>query len=294
MHPAFLSLPLSLLAAVAFAEPDDSSLLKGLPDAPAAVAGAPVVSPMSAMPEKPRYSKQSGKDLFYFSAEEVAAVPKRFGPMSKEFAAMKYTFDSDVPADIQSQMRDDLAFIGGLQGQGASKLHAQIFGAVDGAAYTRFFESRVKGIGMDDCGNGNAVACVIPFFNPWKMWLTQNYIRFSHPQVSRMMVVFHEARHTEVSHGNYPHASCPEPFRDENGNDMTSIWTGASLAGEPACDKTPFGSYGSSMIMLKNIQKFCSSCTDKVKMDAGLYADDQFGRVTDAKARKQIIDDLYR
>ena len=109
-----------------------------------------------------------------------------------------------------------------------------------------------------------------------------------------MMVVFHEARHTESSHGNWPHASCPTPFLDAQGKDMKSIWTGAKLAGEPACDKTPLGSYGSSTIMLKNIQKFCSSCTDKVKMDAGLYADDQMGRITDAKAKKQMQDDLYK
>ena len=48
------------------------------------------------------------------------------------------------------------------------------------------------------------------------------------------------------------------------------------------------------MIMLKNIQKFCTNCTDKVKADAGIYADDQFLRVTDAQAsQQQIKTDLY-
>ena len=163
---------------------------------------------------------------------------------------------------------------------------------MDGAAYAKFFETRVSAIGMNACGNGNAVACVIPFLNPSKMWLTKNFIRFSHPQVSRMMVVYHEARHTEVRHGFWGHATCPTPFRDAQGNDMRSIWTGATLAGEPACDKTPLGSYGSSTIMLKNISKFCSNCTDKVKMDAGLYADDQMGRIIDAGAIREMTDDF--
>jgi hypothetical protein len=74
---------------------------------------------------------------------------------------------------------------------------------------------------------------------------------------------------------------------------VKSIWTGETLAGEPACDITPFGSYGSSMIMLKNVQKFCTNCTDKVKMDAGLYADDQFKRLIDANAIAQVKKDLY-
>ena len=131
------------------------------------------------------------------------------------------------------------------------------------------------------------------FPDPSKMWLTQNFIQFSHPQIARMMVVYHESRHTETQNGNWPHATCPTPFLDKDGKDMVSIWTGATLAGEPACDVTPFGSYGSSMIMLKNISKFCSNCTDKVKMDAGIYADDQFKRVIDPKAIAEITADLY-
>jgi len=237
-------------------------------------------------------AKKESSDLYYFTPEEAAEAARAFAFVAE--SARGYKFDANVPAEIQKQMRDDLAFIRGIQGGGTSGLHQQIFGSVDGAAYTQFFESRVKSIGMNGCGNGNAVACVIPMMGPSKMWLTQNYIKFSHAQVARMMVVFHESRHTELRHGNWPHASCPDPFLDAAGNDMKSIWTGAMLAGEPACDKTPLGSYGSSMIMLKNIQKFCTNCTDKVKMDAGIYADDQLNRVIDPKAKKQIQDDLYR
>ncbi|MDE2290666.1 MAG: hypothetical protein KGL53_01180, partial [Elusimicrobia bacterium] len=201
-------------------------------------------------------------------------------------------FDSDVPADIQKQMRADLDFIAGIQGDGATPLHQRIFGQVDGPTYKQWFLDRVTGIGMNGCGNGKAVACVIPWLDSSKMWITKNYIQFSHPQVARMMVVYHEARHTESQNGNWPHADCPTPFKDANGNDMRSIWTGALLEGEPACDTTPFGSYGSSTIMLKNIQKYCANCTEKVKMDAGLYADDQMGRIIDDGARRQMEEDF--
>lgn len=205
-----------------------------------------------------------------------------------------FTFDSNVPTNIQSQINQDLDFIKKIQSVTQSDLHKQIFGSLSGETYDQFFNSRVTGIGLDGCGNGNAVACVIPFLDSSKMWLTQNYIKFSHPQVARLMVVFHESRHTEEQNNNWPHASCPDPFLDANGIKMTSIWTGAPLAGEPACDSTVFGSYGSSMIMLKNISKFCTNCTGKVKMDAGIYADDQLKRITDDSARQQIKDDLYR
>lgn len=241
-----------------------------------------------------RAAQRPSSDLFYFTREEAAEAAKSAPVEPESLGKLGYTFDSNVPAAIQEQVRSDLGFIQSIQGGAGSKLHQQIFGGVDGPGYIRFFESRVKGIGMNGCGSGNAVACVIPWLGSSKMWLTQNYVKFSHPQVARMMVVFHESRHTETRNGNWPHDSCPDPFRDAGGRDMTSIWTGARLAGEPACDSTPFGSYGSSMIMLKNIQKFCANCTDKVKMDAGIYADDQLNRVTDADAKRQVLDDLYR
>lgn len=237
---------------------------------------------------------QSGHDLYYFTKEQAAAARKKFAFRTQAVNNKDLVFDSDVPADIQAQMRADMAFMGTIKGSGATPLHRKIFGAVDGAAYLKFFNTRVSAIGMDDCGSAKAVACVIPFQDPSKMWLTQNFIKFDHPQISRMMIVFHEARHTESRNGNWAHATCPTPFLDANGKDMVSIWTGATLAGEPACDVTPLGSYGSSTILLKNVQKYCSNCTDKVKMDAGLYADDQLGRITDDGAKQEMLADFEK
>jgi hypothetical protein len=209
-------------------------------------------------------------------------------------SSFAYTFDPNVPKTIQNQMTQDLGFINTIQSQTQSDLHKQIFGDVKGDSYTRFFNTRVTSVGIDGCGNKNAVACVIPYLDSSKMWLTQNYIRFSHPQIARMMVVFHEARHTEVQNDNWPHATCPSPFLDANGNPLKSIWTGAPLEKESACDETPYGSYGSSIIMLKNISKFCTNCSEKVKMDAGIYADDQLQRIISTEAHQDILDDLYR
>lgn len=201
-------------------------------------------------------------------------------------------FDSDVPKNIQTQMIADLAFMNQLHGNGKTPLHAQIYGDVDGATYKRFFETRITSIGVDSCGGGPAVACVQPYFDPNKMWLTNNFIKFSHPQVARMMVVYHEARHSESNNGNWGHDTCPRPFLDANGKDMVSIWTGAKLEGQPACDSTAFGSYGSSTIMLKNISKFCDNCSDKVKLDANIYASDQLGRIDRPEVKAAMLKDF--
>lgn len=201
-------------------------------------------------------------------------------------------FDSDVPAAIQAQMIDDLKFMSELKGNQQTPFHKEIFGSVDGAQYKTFFETRITSVGVDSCGGGAAVACVQPFFDPNKMWLTSNFINFSHPAVARSMVVYHEARHSETKNGNWMHANCPRPFLDENGKDKVSIWTGAKLEGQPACDSTYKGSYGSSTIMLKNISKFCTNCSDKVKMDAGIYANDQLGRVNRADVKAAMLKDF--
>lgn len=206
--------------------------------------------------------------------------------------AQAASFDPSIPAAIATQMRDDLEFIKSVQGAQVSPLHQEIYGAMTGAGYQQFFDSHITAVGFNDCGSANAVACVIPWLGK-KMFITNNYIKFSHPQIARLMVVYHEARHTESNHGNWGHATCPTPFKDENGADMKSIWTGASLAGEPACDSTPYGSYGSSTIMLKNISRYCASCNEKVKMDADLYATDQLGRVNNAAAKAAIKKDVF-
>lgn len=207
-----------------------------------------------------------------------------------------YEFGANVPEKVKNQITADLKFMGDLQGSNTSGIHKEIFGELKGSNYVDWFEKRVTHIGLHTCGGGGAskpVACVIPFLGSSKIWLTKYYTEIDHPQIAKMMVVFHEARHTEVENGNWSHATCPTPFKDKDGKDMKSIWTGATLAGEAACDVTPLGSYGSSMILIKNVNKFCANCTEKVKMDAGIYADDQFGRIIDADAIAAVKADLY-
>lgn len=209
-------------------------------------------------------------------------------------SAQALVFDSSVPKDVANQMNEDLSFIAQVQGKNQTPLHQQIYTKVDGKVYREFFDSRIKSVAMSKCGGGNAVACVMPVFAPSTMWLTNNYIQFSHPQIARLMVVFHEARHTERKNGNWGHATCPTPFLDDQGKNKVSIWTGAPLAGEPACDVTPLGSYGSSTIMLKNISMNCTSCSEKVKMDADLYATDQLERISDKNSKLKMIDDFKK
>ncbi len=208
--------------------------------------------------------------------------------ISQANSGLKY--DANVAPVVKQQMEDDIVFIKSINGPKTTALYAQIFGKMEGTTLTNWLLSRVKSVGYE-VRNDGAVAYVMMLM-PWKMWLTQNFVQFSHPAIARLMIVYHEARHTEVKSGGNPHATCPTPFKDEKGADMKSIWTGRLLQGEAACDSTPFGSYGSSTILLKNVAMNCDSCSEKVKMDADIYAADQIGRVTNSQAKEQMKQDF--
>jgi hypothetical protein len=136
------------------------------------------------------------------------------------------------------------------------------------------------------------IAAVIPTLGAQKMWLTENFVKASYPQIARLMILFHEARHAEPDHQNWSHARCPIPFLDEQGHEKVSIWSGGKLSGEEACDDTAFGSYGTSSILLHNISRYCSNCSDKMKMDADVYALDQAERLSTPEAKKALLSDF--
>ncbi len=201
-------------------------------------------------------------------------------------------FDVDVEPAVKNQLLGDLKFIDSIEGDGASPLHSKIFGAVDGEAYTHWFLDRIFSVGKDDCDLPSAMLCVIPDKDLHKMWFTPGYTFYDHPQIARLSLAFHEARHTESDRDFWDHETCPTPFLNEQGQNITSIWSGTPLAGHHACDKTVFGSYGVQTIFLKNIAQNCSSCNEKVKADAEIYSKDQADRIIDPAERAKLIADF--
>jgi hypothetical protein len=193
-------------------------------------------------------------------------------------------FDSNVSPALRAQVDLDLRLAAGIHGRPASPLHLEIFGEMSGEVYRDWFLSRVKEFGFGNCGgSGGAVACV-QSANSRKIWVTSNYTLIDHPEIARVMTLFHEARHTESENRNWPHSRCPLFFKEK------SIWTGKGLSFHFACDRTEYGSYASASVMLNQISRKCLNCSDKIKTDAKIYSDDQVKRVT----RKKSFDRLMR
>jgi hypothetical protein len=200
-------------------------------------------------------------------------------------------YDAEVPQSLRAQVKTDLTFLAGVTGQKSTPLHQKVFGKVDGAAYMLWFKNRITAVGVSLCGSDTAVACVLSAWEN-KMWFSPNYTAFQNPQIARLSVIYHEARHTESEEHFWPHAKCPQPFLDESGMPILSIWTGATLAGESACDLDEFGSYGVQTLFLKNISLNCTNCTEKIKADADLYANSMLKRIIWVPARTRMKQDF--
>ncbi len=205
-----------------------------------------------------------------------------------------FTFDPTMPPTLKTQIVGDLRFLMAIEGKGATPLHQQIFGqgAIAGASYVDFFRKRITGFRVD-LSPTNKVAVAYNRQGMNKLFITPNFIKNNIPQVMRITVFLHEARHSERQNGFWSHSHCPDPYLDRDGNVVRSILTGMNLSGEAACDKVALGAYGIQAIALKNIQAFCANCTDKVKMDAGLYGDNDIdSRIIDAAAKRILVNDL--
>lgn len=201
---------------------------------------------------------------------------------------------SRLSGPIRDQLASDMTFMRNLRGQGATPIFRDVFGGIYGGdTFSRFFDARINKIDADECDGGTAmVACVIYNLSPRIIWLTDNYAKFNMPQIFRISVLLHESRHGEYDY-RY-HATCPIPFRDSNGKDVVSIFSGIKLEGRAACDTSATASYGVQVEFLKNTQLNCSNCNEKVILDAELYGDDGLKRIIDPSEYSKLRNDIRR
>src|SRR4051812_24099624 len=108
------------------------------------------------------------------------------------------TFDNDVPRDFRLALLSDLSFAYQIKSSSQTPLHKEIFDFKGGRGYKKFFESHITSVGLDSCGGGSSIgACVQPAVNPHKVWVTPNVTKKQLPQIARVLMLFHEARHSE-------------------------------------------------------------------------------------------------
>jgi hypothetical protein len=204
------------------------------------------------------------------------------------FAPLVYFYD--VPPGLKQLAEQDIALLYSLEATEQSSLHKQIFNGADGKAYERYLRSQVRHIGYSDCGNSGSAACAEPMYADTTIWLTDKYQSASLPQILRAQIFLHERKHLEPGGTPYgwSHIECPSPYLDESGQDIKSLISGKKFAGFYACDQDHYGSFAVGVSMLYQVAKNCSNCSEKVKQDAKLYADEYVQLIIEPKSRAML------
>lgn len=204
-------------------------------------------------------------------------------------ASDTFSFDDSIDFFTRRQIENDLVELSKLKGRETSNLYAYVFKAekLNGLDLFNFFKARIKNFNTNDCGGGiSLTACVRPDIDNETMWITQNFIKYDMPQIFRMSIFIHEARHTEKDSNYWFHEACPIPYLDANKKDIVGIMSGAKMEGQLSCDSTAVGAYGIQALFLKAVEKSCSNCNDKTKMDAALFGNDTINRISNLPNRE--------
>lgn len=222
--------------------------------------------------------------------------------------------DENVPEAVQEQLLADYRFLQSINGERASPLHRAIFGPVSGANYAGFLMRQITRISYDTeglCGRSLAIrrsqdgdiitilpnlasaalACTRPRHNVAQMWVTNRFVRSSIPQIARLALILHEGWHLNRDMRYWTHEPCPIPYLGPDGRELRSVFTNVPLSGMPACDVEPRSSYGVTILFLKNIERHCTTCNSRVRMDARIFGNRLLVRIINPEARRQLLED---
>lgn len=191
---------------------------------------------------------------------------------------------------LHEKVNEDWRLAQRIRGSEASPLHRKIFGdaPLDGKLYRDFFERRVqeiKGEGLGFASCHGALAC---HTEGKTVRLSKNYDSLPIPPVIRLSFLIHEARHIE----GFSHVHCPAPLIDSEGKDVVSPYQKIDLGGQESCDREELGAYGIQIVMLKNIAKYCVTCSDETRTQADLYANFLMNLILSPLAKKHLEHDF--
>jgi hypothetical protein len=110
----------------------------------------------------------------------------------------------------------------------------------------------------------------------------ENYLGDHFSRIERVGIIIHEAQHNVSD--DFAHVLCPYNFEGRS-------TSGLPLAQLPACEENYNGSYGAQVIFLKNIAKYCITCTSEEMKVADEIAKNYQQRIIGRDARAMIYYD---
>ncbi len=198
----------------------------------------------------------------------------------------------NVPEPVKIKLEAALDFLRTIHLDSPTPLHQEAFGGAPN--YADWFEARVKRITMGGCGGDPSVIACVEFIMPTWLYLTQTFVRGNYSPIIQLGVLLHEARHQEREHNGWVHEYCPVPFRDDQGRDVVSSFSGVLLEGLRGCEANALGSYGVEYLFLSNIADHCVNCAPEMRAEARAVADQLIVRMVDPRAKNALLQDRGR
>lgn len=109
-----------------------------------------------------------------------------------------------------------------------------------------------------------------------------NFLKPQFSIIEKASILIHEARHNQSD--RFDHIDCPANFPYFSSS-------GLPLAGKAACEKIYDGSYGVQIVFLRNISKYCTNCSDKIRKVAQEKANDYLRRIINKAAQEKLLKD---
>lgn len=217
-------------------------------------------------------------------------------------SAQSTEFQADVPLELREQVVLDLKRLDSLEYSRVTPFFERLFfwnqsnasrSHNEATSLLNWFEERIRTIGMvHDRHVSETVTHLVDIREPSVMRIAPLYFADERPQIVRIGLLLHEARHSEAEGSHYPHASCPSPFVDSEGKDVRGLWSGLKMERRGACDSRWDGSYGLTAIFLANVSLYCANCSDEDRSQAKIYAEHFAQRVVGFAPRTALWNDL--
>lgn len=200
-------------------------------------------------------------------------------------------FAPNFPPALRREIMADLHFLDSIHGDESSRLHQEIFGVgpLDGHKYTQFLRTYIASFSFSTSDSPYQIQTD----GNRNLYIFASYLPFARAVsgFSRAVNFMHEAFHNS---GHFHHVKCPSPFLDERGNEIVTNVGHIPLSGLLACDEGYKSSYGIEIIIAKNVERYCKNCSEALRREASLYADDLMKRIVSPRAREALYQDLYK
>ncbi len=203
--------------------------------------------------------------------------------VSREFSGSSFNQSLNAPG-LKVQLINALNYLANIQLSQSTPLHQQFFDqSLNGLGYLAYLKKVRQFIYIPT--NSSGLIAYARAKNS-SILITSNFHYVQGSLLEVAATLLHEAKHLPEN-GGTPHVICPD--LSVSGDVLKGHSTGQPLVGLKACDNVVDGSYGVSIVMLDNVARYCTNCSDADRAKARELADQYLQRIIDKESFHRLV-----